>query len=857
MLKLSRNTRKKDDSAAAAPQGITASGSTVLMLAAQGLLLALVPLLLGFAYLILVREPQLRQQQVDRIAAAYADQQASNIHHLQQRLRARLESAAKSPLAQSAIAARPGQDAELVEQAMLDYFPEVISLRVIALDDLGTATLSSGSQGLRNHIEVDLVRRTAAGSPTEPEAYRFEGSWLTSFAELVAHPRKTDQRGVLIVTVDNRLLGRELASLRPDAGRFELEQRIGSAAQADTIAAAGAASSRASAQRATVNGTPWTVAFTPSDMLLASTGSPRTPLLLTLLLCAAGAIGGLLLPLYQYRRSLASEVDTIIAAADKKTPLRLRFPEMVTLAKQLRRATLRTLRPRAASVDSSPGSGLSQLESADPLFHGTGILVEEDEALLELDGDTAPAGERPAPPPAGRFPAHIFRAYDIRGQAEPELSNELVAAVGGAIGTIAGERGEQTLVVGCDGRDSSDRIKSTLIRALMEAGRDVIDIGLVSTPQLYYATHKLQSRSGVMVTGSHNPPEYNGLKIVIDRHTLAAGGIQEIHALAEAGNFSTGSGRMIREDITGRYVDEIVDDVAVPVPLKIVVDAGNGATAAIAPTLFEEIGCEVIPLYCKVDGSFPNRPPDTSNEDNLSDLIAAVLQHEADLGVAFDGDGDRVAVVTASGQIVRTDMLMMLFARDVVSRNPGADVVFDVKCSRNLASVISESGGRPVLWKTGHAYMKEKMLETGALLGGEFSGHIFFGERWFGFDDGMYAAARLAEILSTCGESLDEALSSLPSAVNTPEILVPVEEHYKFQLMDAIIAAADFPDGRVNTLDGLRVDFADGWGLLRASNTGPALTARFEAEDEAALEAVKTRFRELVDRVDRSIELPF
>ena len=301
----------------------------------------------------------------------------------------------------------------------------------------------------------------------------------------------------------------------------------------------------------------------------------------------------------------------------------------------------------------------------------------------------------------------------------------------------------------------------------------------------------------------------------------------------------------------------MLSDIAIAVPLKIVIDAGNGATGGIAPRLFEDLGCEVVPMYCEVDGDFPNHPPDTSDEDNLEDLIEAVKREEADFGVAFDGDGDRLAVVTSSGRIVRSDVLLMIYAKDVVSRNPGADVVFDVKCSRNLTQLITRYGGRPVLWKTGHAFMKEKMVETGALLGGEFSGHMFFGERWYGFDDGMYAAARLAEILSTHGDSLDDTIASFPATVNTPEILIFVPESDKFELMDRIVRTADFSTGKINNLDGIRVDFTDGWGLVRASNTSPALTARFEADTEEALEIIKAEFRAQIALVEPGLKLNF
>jgi phosphomannomutase/phosphoglucomutase len=305
------------------------------------------------------------------------------------------------------------------------------------------------------------------------------------------------------------------------------------------------------------------------------------------------------------------------------------------------------------------------------------------------------------------------------------------------------------------------------------------------------------------------------------------------------------------------YMEEVLHDIAIAVPLKIVIDASNGATGEIAPKLFEELGCEVLRLNCQIDGHFPGHPPDTSNEENLAELARMVVEAKADFGVAFDGDGDRLAVVTPTGQIVRSDVLLMLYAEDVVSRNPGADVVFDVKCSREVSKLITRHGGRPVLWKTGHAFMKEKMKETGALLGGEFSGHMFFGERWYGFDDGMYAAGRLAEILSTHGESLDDSIAQFPVTINTPEIIIPVADDYKFKLVEKIIKNADFSSGKVNTMDGIRVDFSNGWGLVRASNTGPALTARFEADTQENLEIIQDEFRAQIALIDPGIELNF
>jgi phosphomannomutase/phosphoglucomutase len=543
------------------------------------------------------------------------------------------------------------------------------------------------------------------------------------------------------------------------------------------------------------------------------------------------------------------------------TPLELGVPELVTVAKQLRRVTLRAIRQSGAApptklAEPEVEESLDLEDLANPMFHSGSMLDDENEEL-ELDLATDTEADKAHVQGEAGFPEHIFRAYDIRGHADSELTDELVTRIGRAIGSIAGEMGEQTLIVGCDGRVSSPRLKSALVRSLMESGRDVIDIGLVPTPLLYFATRHLNCRSGVMITGSHNPAGDNGLKIVLNQQTIAAGGIQNIRDRVVEQDFISGNGRMIREDVVEPYQNEVINDIAIAVPLKIVIDAGNGATGEVAPELFEELGCEVVPLYCDVNGNFPNHPPDTSNEDNLADLCREVQEQGADFGVAFDGDGDRLAVVTGSGRIIRSDKLLMIYAQDVVSRNPGADVVFDVKCTRDLTRLITSHGGRPVLWKTGHAFMKEKMAETGALLGGEFSGHIFFGERWYGFDDGMYAAGRLAEILSTHGNSLDEVLDEFPTTFNTPEIIIPVSEEAKFPLMEKLVAGASFPSGKVNTLDGVRADFAEGWGLVRASNTGAALTARFEANSAEALETIKAEFREQLTKAAPDLELNF
>lgn len=461
--------------------------------------------------------------------------------------------------------------------------------------------------------------------------------------------------------------------------------------------------------------------------------------------------------------------------------------------------------------------------------------------------DTAPP---PPPVPAGELAAGIFRAYDIRGVVGSELTPKTAALIGQAIGTVALEQGLREVVIGRDGRLSGPELAAGLAEGLRRTGCAVIDIGLAPTPVVYYAAFHLRTGTCVAVTGSHNPPEYNGFKVVIGGETLSGDAITDLYQRIVEGRLAQASepGDYQQRDVSADYIQRIADDVQLDRPLKVVADAGNGVAGALAPQLLEAIGAEVIPLYCDVDGTFPNHHPDPSEPANLEDLVQTVKRFGADLGVAFDGDGDRLGVVTGEGRIIYADRLLMLFAADVLMRNPGAMVIYDVKCTGKLSDHVLRNGGSPLMWKTGHSLMKAKMRETDAELAGEMSGHFFFKERWFGFDDGLYAAARLLEILAQREETPDEVLAELPEMVATPELKVPVAEGTPHALVAMLVAAAQSPDnpyvgGRLSTIDGLRVDFPDGWGLVRASNTTPVLVLRFEGNDEAALERIQALFR--------------
>lgn len=455
------------------------------------------------------------------------------------------------------------------------------------------------------------------------------------------------------------------------------------------------------------------------------------------------------------------------------------------------------------------------------------------------------------------LPREIFKAYDIRGIVETALTPEAVERIGHAIGSEARERRLTTIAIGRDGRLSGPKLAQALMNGIRKSGIDVIDVGMVATPVLYYAAHELCSYSGVMVTGSHNPPEYNGLKIVLGGETLAAETIQALRLRIEQNNLQHGQGDYRQHDIVPAYLQRIADDVKLARPLKIVVDSGNGVTGALAPDLYRRLGCEVTELFCEVDGTFPNHHPDPSVPKNLQDVIRTLATTDAEIGFAFDGDGDRLGVVTKDGSIIFPDRQLMLFAADVLSRNPGGQIIYDVKCTRTLAPWITQHGGKPVMWKTGHSFIKAKLKETGALLAGEMSGHIFFKERWYGFDDGLYAGARLLELLS---KQIDPAaiLHALPDTVNTPELQIKLHEGENHALIAQLQQEADFPEAdQVITIDGLRVEYSDGFGLIRASNTTPVAVLRFEADNQAALERIQQDFRRVILQAKPDANLPF
>ena len=453
----------------------------------------------------------------------------------------------------------------------------------------------------------------------------------------------------------------------------------------------------------------------------------------------------------------------------------------------------------------------------------------------------------------------IFRAYDIRGIMGETLDAPIAKLIGHAVGSLMHEKNIRTIVIGRDGRLSSPELSQALIDGLRMAGREVIDLGLVPTPVVYFGTFHLRTGTGISITGSHNPANYNGFKIVVDGETLSGDAIQALYARISENRLyrSEAVGSVIPRDISDEYIQRISSDIQIERKLRVVIDCGSGAAGELAPRVLEAIGADVEPLFCEIDGTFPHHHPDPSDPDNLVALIQVVQRTGADIGLALDGDGDRLGVVTRSGEMIYPDKLLMLFAADVLERNPGACIIYDVKCTNLLPTQILRYGGSPLMWKTGHSLIKSKMKETEAELAGEMSGHFFFRERWYGFDDGLYAAARLLEILAASPDDADEMFAALPKSVSTPEIKVPVAEGEQYSFIQSFVEQAKFEGARISTIDGLRADWSDGWGLVRASNTTPMLVMRFDAKDNEALTRVKLAFREQLLKVDPSLSLPF
>jgi len=655
--------------------------------------------------------------------------------------------------------------------------------------------------------------------------------------------------GLLHLSLDIRLFDELVKQLALDDGYAELIQRVaGKSLVLAKIGNAGAKNGEATT--VSVNDTRWAIASWSGDIVglandEAASSLPIISIIILLLLLGGGAYFLL------QRKGLstaAEEEDLKVYQGAVRAIFEGAHPGVEHMIPHLPKGERVTgnLKPVSQGLTGDdvtmiamPPSAESEAVTEDVAEKEAAPAVVEDKKL-----EIAPV---------------IFRAYDIRGIAGDTLTEEVVYEIGRAIGSMAHEQGQQGLVVARDGRVSSPMLGDALIKGLRDTGRDVIDIGVVPTPVLYFATHHLETGSGIMVTGSHNAAEYNGLKIMLAGKTLSGDDIKEIQSRAVAGEHAAGQGDLRHADIAADYVRRISEDIPVALgsSLKIVVDCGNGVAGTLAPQLLNAIGHDVIEMYCDIDGSFPNHHPDPSQPENLQELIERVKSEGADVGFAFDGDGDRLGVVDAEGKIIWPDRQLMLLAKDVLSRNQGAQIIFDVKCSRYLKSIIETNGGVPLMWKTGHSFIKNKMKEVDSPLAGEMSGHIFFKERWYGFDDALYTSARFVEIFTNSKSSPTELFAELPEGYSTPELRLPLSEDQHAGFMEELIDKMAVSDADVIDIDGLRIEYSDGWGLARPSNTSPYIILRFEGESEVVLERIKSEFRGAIKLVIPDIEIPF
>ena len=772
----------------------------------------------------------------------------------------------------------------LMEKNIAGYLPYVSKVYFFKK---GLASRDPASEHPLGFSSLDLINRAEKGEAPAPEAFLRDNNWLVQ--AVVPVKRGDFITGVLLIVFEKGLLQEtlKLASTM-DGGKLSLIQVIGSIEQ--VVASAGQGSGAALSLKTSIPH--WQVRLHPSGQVV---GNVDIVLYWSLLaVCAVLVLLVVGLPLTTLFKRVRKESILITQYAQslfnhekKKMPV-TEFAMFHVMANTMQRlgmasekkfeaATVAATTAAAAAAKTVHSKTKEDNDHSDPLFQGSDVLdidmMDGDDDLLGLGSagddidplaiaaDAMPESEEESlvEVPTVDVPQSIFRAYDIRGVVGETLTPEIVQQIGLSVGSEAARRGQKTVCVGYDGRLSSPELAEALIRGLIATGRDVINVGCVPTPVLYFATHQLNTGSGVMVTGSHNPANYNGFKMMLGGDTLAGDDIQKLYdrIILQDYDLEQSAGQVSQQEISRDYLDTILNDIAVAAPLKVVVDAGNGVAGELGPALIEELGCEVIPLHCEIDGTFPNHHPDPGKPENLQDLIRKVEEEGADIGIAFDGDADRIGVVTNKGKIIWPDRLLMLFAKDVVSRNPGADVIFDVKCSRRLNGLISGYGGRPIMWKSGHSFIKAKMKETGALLAGEMSGHMFFKERWYGFDDGLYSAARLLEILGIDERSSEEVFESFPEDVSTPEININVTDESKFSLVEKLSAQGDFEGGNISTIDGIRVEYQDGWGLCRASNTTPDLVLRFEADDDAALSRIQQVFREQLLMVEPELELTF
>jgi phosphomannomutase/phosphoglucomutase len=817
----------------------------ILLLVAAAMLIALPPVVVYLQTVLQLKAAT--QKQSDLSARLFGSAYRQWVDHQA----ASADRVSKAPqLGRLMVDASEQQIADKAE-SLAYLFPSSIRVRLLPAGSIEEVDLQASPP--IGYAALDLLRHSETKATPPPLEVHMSGTpqQHVNLVRPIPDPSGGRIAGSLMVSFSVQQLQEQLNRGQTD-GYVELQQLAGNTPL--VLGSHGAAQFRQGAadSQFAVTGSRWRVAYWAPDQRQASGG-----VLLTTAGIATAAAALLLMGLvwFVFRRlglALRNDQATLLTIVKDMCGGRVKSEYSNTLAEM--HDTIELMTRTAASGVAHPASATADATDRAQDAEGREV-VDEVEADLLFDGsalDIARVGVE-----ENKLDPGIFRAYDIRGVVGDTLTVAIAYEIGRAIGSEAYYRGEQSVLVGCDGRLSSPDLAAAMIRGLKATGRDVKDLGQVPTPVLYFATRYLDINSGVMVTGSHNPAEYNGFKVVLAGETLAGEAIDGLRRRIESGDMLTGEGSVEEIEVLPDYIERVKSDVQVIRPIKVVVDCGNGVAGEAAPKLLRALGCEVLELFCEIDGNFPNHHPDPGKTENLAALIKAVQEQGAELGIAFDGDGDRMVIVSSQGEIIWPDRLLMLLAIDVLSRNPGAQIIYDVKCSRHVASVIAEYGGEPLMWASGHSLIKAKMKETGALLAGEMSGHIYFKERWFGFDDGLYSAARLLEILANDTRNSSDIFAALPDSMNTPELNVPMPEGQSHAFMEKLLNGAHFEHARVATVDGLRVEFDDGWGLVRASNTMPCLVLRFEADDELAMSRIQDEFHRVMLQADPTLSLPF
>lgn len=767
-----------------------------------------------------------------------------------------------------------GSDEQLIQEAenVSSQFTSALKVRLLRpgqhqVDTASNPPLSFGSLAMLNRVE-----RSTGPVAAEALLFSTENQHIV-FVERVKN--QGDQLiGIVHLSLSVSLFQQALDDLYIEDGYLEIQQS--STGSPLVLGSTGNSSLQAGTPGSvSIAGTRWTIAYWPPSLSvgnqIVSAGTGLSPFVFVvaglLVLCVIGA-------LFYLKRNQPvaapgnSSADTNYQGAIKAI-MEGAHPGMEKLIKHFPGA-IKSSGEKAEISKALVGDDITSIASMDSIedqADSSDVFditqpkddLPDKQEKLDATQDNQQEKSPSTSSSPGDIPKVIFRKYDIRGKVENELTAEVVKKIGMAIGSQANDMDEKTIIVGRDGRHSSPELAKNLIEGLTSTGRDIIDVGIVPTPVLYFATHHFNTGNGVMVTGSHNGPEYNGLKIVLGGNTLSEEKILALKDRISASNFSSGNGNVKSEEILAEYLRRIGEDIPVAFgnSFKLVVDCGNGAASVAASQLYKAMGYDVVELYCELDGNFPNHHPDPSQPENLKDLIDKVKETGADLGFAFDGDGDRLGVVDANGNILWPDRQMMVFARDVLSRNQGAEIIFDVKCSKHLKTVIESNGGKPLMWNTGHSLIKSKMKEVGSPLAGEMSGHIFFGERWYGFDDALYSGARMLEILTNAKADPAEFFAELPSGISTPELKIDLSEAEHEKFMSDLEAKISFEEAEIISIDGFRVEFADGWGLIRPSNTTPCLVARFEADSQEALERIQGQFKDLIKSINPGLSVPF